>query len=684
MNSNRFTEIISSKKAVRIIAVIFVLIVLIFCAILVDAKLKDSKEAQYKEILEKYANEGGLIYGADDSAPPLRFVDDDGIYKGVAVDIMNQLSLEMGIEIKCEPYKWADALENLKEGKTDMCDMFASEERARYYVFTDPIYNLRTVMVTRRWNDYTLDDIGHLKIATQKGDYANEYLQIHYPSSELLYVHDVGEALEELMSGRVDAVIGDEPVLLYYAENKNVEDRITFFGTSLYEEPVVLGIPRDEAELVPVINNAIKSLNETDSLEKIQQKWFTISTPITFNKDSTTALRVIFAGFIAVLLVALFFYLNSMRLRHMVAARTKELNGKNEELQFIFDSMPEGILLMDSGGNIINGNFTFFEKQSEPGNSNRRCEDLLGDICGLEGCGGDPGVCCKGCIVHECLEKDAEITAKKQMGARTYEIKASPTRITDLAGDEKAVLVVVRDITLDEINDKKLLQNSKMAAVGQLAAGMAHQIKNPLGVIRTQSYLLRRGKAEDEYVTNSLDYIDDSVERATSIIDNVMNFWRISDDESSEIRIMDFMGSIKALNEESFRRKNAELTIECNDDLTLRSYPESLKHIFHNLVSNGLDAVDEGGHVRIKAEEDADFVIFTVTDDGCGIKEIDMPNLYNPFFTTKEPGKGTGLGMFVIYSEIEKIGGTIEVESEEGKGTEFRISIPKERTKEHE
>ena len=663
----------------RLIYALVIIFILVVTALAIQARRAEVLEAGYKEVLEKYADRGGLIYGADDSAPPLRFVDDDGVYKGVVVDMMNQLSLEMGIEIRCVPYKWEDALENLKEGRTDMCDMFMSEERAKNYVFSDPLYNLRTVMVINNSDEFTLDDIGHLTIATQKGDYANGYLKENYPSAELVYVHDVGEALKELMSDRVDAVIGDEPVLLYYADKMDIEDSITFLGTSLYEEPTVIALPKSEEDLLPVLNHAIASLRSTDSIEKIQQKWFTISTPITMEEDDTLALKIIFAGFLVVLLVALFFYLNSLRLQHMVADRTRELNGKNEELQFIFDSMPEGIVLLDSGGKVINGNLSFFETGARLEEGEMKCSSLLKKICDHEGCTGDPMTCGVGCIAYECLKNETELTRKKQIGARTFEIKAAPTSITDLAGDERAVLVVVRDITLDEINDKKLLQNSKMAAVGQLAAGMAHQIKNPLGVIRTQSYLLRRGKSGDSYVTNSLDYIDDSVKRAASIIDNVMNFWRMSDDTLEELNVRDFLESLRGLYEGNFKRKKALLNIECDEKLTVTSYPESLKHIFHNLISNGLDALDEGGRVDIEAEDMGNAIMVKVKDDGCGISESDMPNLYNPFFSTKEPGKGTGLGMFVIYSEVEKIGGTIEVDSEEGKGTEFRVIIPRER-----
>ena len=193
-----------------------------------------NQEQKMQEIVSKYADNGMLVYGADDSAPPLRFIDEDGKYKGVVPDYMNLISIELGIHIECVPYKWNNALEAIKTGKTDMIDLFISPDRSKYMEFTKPLYTLRTIMVTNRNQKYRLDEINNLEVATQMGDYANTYLKEHYPNVKLVYVHDVGEGLNLLINNKVDAVIGDEPVAQYYADKLGIKNRIRTINTSLY------------------------------------------------------------------------------------------------------------------------------------------------------------------------------------------------------------------------------------------------------------------------------------------------------------------------------------------------------------------------------------------------------------------------------------------------------------------
>ena len=236
--------------------------------------------------------------------------------------------------------------------------------------------------------------------------------------------------------------------------------------------------------------------------------------------------------------------------------------------------------------------------------------------------------------------------------------------------------MVVRDITLDEANSQQLLQTSKMVAIGQLAAGMAHQIRNPLGVIRTQSYIIRNGRKEDDSLLKSLNYIDASVKRASEIIDNVMNFWRVSDNQQTEFRVKDQLDSVVLLQEKAFSSAGIQVHIDCDSKLRLCSSADALKHILHNLVSNSIDAMENGGMLTLSAVRDRGVVEIRCEDTGCGISQKNQQNLFNPFFTTKEPGKGTGLGLFIVYSEVEKVGGTIEVYSKVGEGTRFVIRIP--------
>ena len=667
----------------------FGLVVLSLCLVLmlylVLLGCEESREKEYGTIIEACVPDGILIYGADDCAPPLRYVDEDGVYKGVTVDYMNQLSLELGVEISTVPYKWENAIEALKNSETDLCDMFVSKERAKYFVFTDPIYTLRTVMAVKRESNYTLEDIHTMRVATQEGDYANGYMMEHFPDAELVYVHDVGEGLTLLSQGEVDGVIGDEPVVSWFLQRQGITDEIATINTSLYEEPVVLALPKEKEALVPVLNDAIKQINQRGQLEKMQQKWFGISTPLINPTDRTMIWKVILVAAAVALTVALLGHLNNRSLKRQVVHRTRQLKARNDELELIFDQMPEGILLVDDGGRIINGNFKFFQSKigAAGHGEGKNCSMYLKKICQNPLCQGDCTAWTAGdgedgvhCIVAETLEADRALMRKVTIENEIYEVRSVPTFFSEENRSKRAVLVVIRDITMDEASSRQLLQSSKMIAVGQLAAGMAHQIRNPLGVIRNQSFIIRSQRKDDAKLLTSLDYIDDSVKRASETIDNVMNFWRVSDDRKAEVHVRALMESVVRLQEKSVSTCGIEVTLTCDEDLRVTVSEDALKHILHNLVSNSIDAMEHGGQLCLSASRKGGQVEICCEDSGCGISESNMQNLFNPFFTTKEPGKGTGLGLFIVYSEVEKIGGTIQVASRENEGTRFVIGIP--------
>lgn len=639
-------------------------IILIF-AVLAFIGFRYEKEQELLSSVAENEEYEDLIYGADDSAPPLRFVDSDGIYKGVVVDYMNQISLELGIEIRCMPYKWEDALEALNKGETDFCDMFISPSRSEKYVFTDPIYILRTVLAVENGADYSLSDINHLRIATQKGDYANEYLREHYPAAKLVYVHDVGKGLSLLAESKVDAVIGDEPVLYYYADKKNLKDRIKMINTALYEEEVVIAMSKKNQELVEPFNIAIKNMNSTGQLEKIQQKWFGISTPLIRTEDNTKKLIYLLIALLVICLIAIFKQVETRFLKRVVKERTFELEENRNELNLIFNEMPEAVIITDSSLRIVNCNKVAEELCGES-------ERLIGKKycdCLKTFCGG-----CEKCPVSEVLSGSGEVMRKVQAEGKIYEIRVF--RIESPA-DKQMAMITIKNITEEEIQNKHLLQTSKMIAVGQLAAGMAHQIRNPLGIIRTHSYIIRQ-QTDSEQILKSLAYIDESVRRSGRIVDNVMNFWRISDIKGGRFSVKQLITGIVDLEMSGIKKKQIQIDISCDENLIFSTNQESLKHILINLIQNAADAVSGPlGKIFISARPDeADMLEIRCNDNGCGIKEEDMGNLFNPFFTTKDPGKGTGLGLYIVYSEVENLGGTIEVESKEGEGACFTVKLP--------
>lgn len=652
-----------SRKSVFILFAISILIILILYIGYENNNMEYLNDAEIQWLKEQES----IIYAANENAPPLRFVDEiDNQYKGVVVDYINQLSLELGVDIQTVPMQWDAALESLKVGETHICDMFVNEERSKYYLFTDPIYNLRTVLLTRNSGNFNFNQINTMKIATEKGDYANSYLNENYPNAELVYTHNVEEGVDLFISGKVDAVIGDEPLITYLLVERNENLNPEYYNQILYEEEVVLAVSKTKPELVSILNKAISQINKKGQLEKIQQKWFGISTPLITNKTDSEIIENIVIFVIIACIIFVIIVLNNLSLKKQVKKRTNELEHSRNELQIIFDGITEYMLVVDQDKKIINGNKSIADflgisgKQMVGENYEKYIKYFCNDL--------------SGCIVEETLLNQNSIKRESMAGNEIYEINAQLLR-----GVNNTVLITIKNITIDKINRNQMLQTNKMIAVGQLAAGMAHEIRNPLGIIRTQSYLLRISDKIDEAMNKSLDFIDSSVNRASNIIDNILNFSRLSSNKKESVNLQHIIEKIIEMHNDIIKKENIKVSVTSNIKQEMNFSSESIEHIILNLISNAVDAMENGGNLSISANLENDNIIIVCEDDGCGIDDNNIHNIFNPFFTTKELGKGTGLGLFIVYSEVEKLGGKIDVQSKLGEGTIFTIIIPVER-----
>lgn len=629
--------------------------------------INDKKQLTEYEI-EWLKSQDAIIYAANENAPPLRFVDKlDNQYKGVVVDIVNLLSLELGTDIQTVPMKWDEALLSLKEGRTHLCDMFINKERSQNYLFTDPIYNLRTVLLTKADENIEIKDINNMKISTELGDYANRYLEENYPGAELVYTRNVEEAFKLFMDGEVDAAIGDEPIITFLLVEQNDNLNLEYSNIILYEEEVVFGVAKDKPMLVNILNKGINQLKNKGQLEKIQQKWFGISTPLTFEANQSEVIRKIVITAIIIGSALILILLYNFQLQELVRNRTEELENSRNELQIIFDGISEFMLVVDENKNVlrINKSLAEYLPVAKEYTIGQKCDLYINRFCND----------CGNCLLEEAFSNDKNIKREVMADNEVYEM--SFQHLKDI---NNTLLIRIKNITLDKINRNRILQTNKMIAVGQLAAGMAHEIRNPLGIVRTQSYLLRMNDKIEETALKSLDFIDSAVSRASKIIDNILSFSRLSNNESKIIDINQMVSKLIEMHNDAIKKNDINVKVESNIIDEIKINGDSLEHIILNLLSNSVDAMEGGGDLLIATHLENNNLIIICQDTGIGIDDNSMNNIFNPFFTTKELGKGTGLGLFIVYSEVEKLNGKIDVKSKINEGTIFTITIPLERS----
>ncbi len=236
-----------------------------------------------------------------------------------------------------------------------------------------------------------------------------------------------------------------------------------------------------------------------------------------------------------------------------------------------------------------------------------------------------------------------------------------------------------------EVKEKEgqLIQSEKLAAIGKLAAGVAHEINNPLGNISlyTQGLLKKGG---DEKTMENLKVIEEQVEVAASIVRNLLEFSRQTEPMTAPFDINEEVS--KALNVLRHTAHMSDIKIEedLNPDLSeVIGDSSQLQQVFLNIVSNAIDATPSGGKIVVTTREVADRAVVEITDEGGGISEEIIDKIFDPFFTTKAVNEGTGLGLSVSLGIIERHGGEIRVKSTPGKGSKFIIELPYKRVDNH-
>jgi len=245
-----------------------------------------------------------------------------------------------------------------------------------------------------------------------------------------------------------------------------------------------------------------------------------------------------------------------------------------------------------------------------------------------------------------------------------------------------------RDVEAEQLN-RQLIQTGKLAAIGELAAGVAHEINNPLAIILTEKQLLLdlQGNSPQldplflEQFLDSMSQIEIQIQRCKRITQNLLRFSRRTESVVESLDLNAFLSEVVELMERE--AKTCGITIKClfEEDLPLiRTDPSQLQQVFLNLITNAIDAHNENpsGTITIGTRLDGhkQGIEVTFADTGSGISPENMEKIFDPFFTTKPVGRGTGLGLSICLSIIKRLGGTIKVKSEPGKGSQFTLVFP--------
>jgi len=261
--------------------------------------------------------------------------------------------------------------------------------------------------------------------------------------------------------------------------------------------------------------------------------------------------------------------------------------------------------------------------------------------------------------------------AEKQLEIIDREIQVAEKIINDLAHIVKPVDLAASPTDVQQ----QMIQSERLAEIGIMSAGIAHEVNNPLSVMLGKAEMILEEDDPERIKKYAQDIIKYS-KKASDIVKRITFYSRVASSPGGRINLNDQLKEAIKISKYSVNFDNVELLTDYQDAPLISGNAGEIEQVFVNLLNNAVEAMEGSGHLFVTSRCEDGAVVVTIKDTGPGIKKDHLGKLFTPFFTTKDPGKGTGLGLNIVHKIIMNHGGSISVESEEGKGTAFIVRFP--------
>ena len=360
--------------------------------------------------------------------------------------------------------------------------------------------------------------------------------------------------------------------------------------------------------------------------------------------------------------------LENAYLYDQVNLRAHELERLKDYSENIIESLTVGVAVLDQNGRVIGWN-RVLEKSFgtlEADIKEKQLSDVLGENNFAALFPPD---------TQQGFRLLSEITMEMPDGGKKiFDITKTP--LLDNQMDPYGTVIVFEDITEKITMQQQLLTSEKLASIGLLSAGVAHEINTPLTGISSYVQILQKKLSTSSH-SQVLEKIEAQTDRVAKIVKNLLNFARNpSESAFQKVDLSENLQEIISLIDYKLKNMNIDLVLDIQPIKPIWAQGERIQQVFINIILNAMDAMPDGGKLKIKLSHEDNQAVVMIEDSGTGIKSQHLPHIFDPFFTTKGIGKGTGLGLSISYAIIKEHEGRISVDSESGKGSRFAIFIP--------
>lgn len=597
-----------------------------------------------------------ITFATNFNQKPYFYIDEEtGEPKGLIKDYMENIAKDMGVKIEYVDKSTYDLSDPEYLSKVDITEVYFNRNLRKNFSLSQSLCRTKGIMIANSDSKlYQYMDMSSVRLGIQKNTFTEDDIVKGLPEDSNIHfinVNNIKEGIEALDAGNIDALAGNKNIIEEYSRAIDTRSTQLVLRNELYKGDIVLATDAYDTTLNNILNKEIMRLKKSAVYEHKQIEWLG-STYL--DPEAASIKWVGWILMLSVLLVILLMIWETV-LNKRIEEKTYQIEVEKQSLNTVIDNIEALVAVINKDDVIVR--------------CNEHGKKMLNDL--------------KGTFIGEDVNKTELLRNLKKMYLENpdkpfYYVNDKYYRVNfNEIGKENNKLFMIVDCTDETVAEQKLRQESKMIAVGQLTAGLTHEIRNPLGLIKTYSYLLDE-YATDDMSEHALNVINESVGRINTLIDNLLTFSRLSKDKPVTFSVTQMINHIIELAKKTMEKEHVVVKYDNSEDIVVNTLDEPVKIIIYNLMNNCMEAFREAGQlngeITVTNKVDNNTLIITVGDNGPGMSEETVENIFNPFFTTKDTG--TGLGLYIVITELKKINGQISVKSNIDKGTVFIVEMP--------
>lgn len=616
-----------------------------------------------------------LKVGISCSSPPFSSIEqDDAAPQGFSVDLAELLAENMGMTAQLYPMDEQNLIKALNDSSIDivigMRDV--SYSKPDIYKIETTVKGIETkIFINSNYpsiNSYR--DLAECKVAIEKGYNIPLFLPSEQMDMNSVEVDSMSEALALVDSGDADIYISKNLFATRQSIQKNHFQNIKEIGEPISISPLIIAVKKMNTELLTSISMAYGKSLENRSYFVVYDKWFGNN----FQSYMDRYMKFILAGVGISILALLSFFLWNRTLKNKVVLITRDLLNSEKKYRDLIESSPDMIYLISRLGEIKLANKIALKNlgHNEKEITSLRLHDLVlpEQTAGIDD------------FIDEVFNNkysNKEFTLRTKNG-NDIQVEVVATVMTESDPVGELLCCFSRDITERKRLEENLLYSDRLAIMGQMAAGIAHEINNPLGIIlsNVQDAIYHEVTAKDYH--ESLKSIERNALRAAKIIEDMLNFTRPAPLQLSTIDLPLQIDSSLVLLKQKLKQKSIKIEKHYPvHPVTLNGDENLIQQLLINIVLNSIQAIKDEGiidiSVKTTGQDGNKKITLEIKDNGIGIPHEDLQNIFNPFFTSRKEN-GFGMGLFISKIIVEKHNGNISAISKIGEGTLMHIDFP--------